>query len=224
MRIRKKTPLRIPLALALAALAVTACPLDEDPSFDDWCGAALCHWQLVQGNIAKVPTWNDHDFGVSLLGPQVTLTQDTTISSVPCLQFQVIANLDPAASVYLEMSFSGDGVNQYRQRIPSAAWQPLTFLVAAPTWYDSLDVTISKESDGLAVLARLEVDSGSGCTGAPIPLGNRPAGAACETAAECTSGACASSYICSQTFAACGADTPCVGSTGPCVAWSATCQ
>ena len=146
--------------LALLTLTIAACPLDEDPSFDDWCGAELCHWHLGQGNIQKVPTWNDHDYGVSLLGPEVTLTQKTDISSVRCLEFKVIANLDPAASVYLEMSFTGDGTNQYRQRIPSATWQPLTFLVSAPTWYDSLAVTISKESDGLAVLARLEVNSG----------------------------------------------------------------
>ena len=216
--------LKTPLVLALFTLTISACPLDEDPSFGDWCGDQLCHWQLTQGNIQKVPTWNDHDYGVSLLGSQVTLTQQTDISAVPCLEFKVIADLDPAASVYLEMSFTGDGVNQYRQRLPSAAWQPLTFLVAAPTWYPSLGVTISKESDGRAVLARLEVASGSGCTGAPIPLDNRPAGAFCETDAECTSGTCVSSDVCSQTLAACDANTPCAGNTGPCVPWPSTCQ
>jgi hypothetical protein len=226
MRRRPIRPIRIglPLSLALLSLTLTACPLDEDPSFDDWCGAELCHWDLVQGNIQKVATWNDHDYGVSLVGPQVTLIQQTDISSVSCLEFKVIADLDPAASVYLEMSFTGDGTNQYRERIPSAAWQPLTFLVAAPTWYDTLAVTISKESDGRAVLARLEVNSGSGCTGTPIPLDNRPAGAWCETAGECTSGTCAPSNVCTQTFAACDDNTPCAGQTGPCVAWPATCQ
>ena len=215
---------KTPVLLALLTLTITACPLDEDPSFDDWCGAELCHWQLGQGNIQKVPTWNDHDYGVSLLGPEVTLTQKTDISSVRCLEFKVIANLDPAASVYLEMSFTGDGTNQYRQRLPSATWQPLTFLVSAPTWYDSLAVTISKESDGLAVLARLEVNSADGCTGAPIPLDGRPSGAWCEDGAECTSGACAPSNVCSQTLASCDADRPCPGQSGPCVAWPPTCQ
>jgi hypothetical protein len=218
-----RTP-KTPVLLALLTLTITACPLDEDASFDDWCGAELCHWQLGQGHIQKVPTWNDHDYGVSLLGPEVTLTQKTDISSVRCLEFKVIANLDPAASVYLEMSFTGDGTNQYRQRIPSATWQPLTFLVSAPTWYDSLAVTISKESDGLAVLARLEVNSADGCTGAPIPLDGRPSGAWCEDGAECTSGACAPSDVCSQTLARCDANNPCPGNTGPCVAWPATCQ
>jgi hypothetical protein len=215
---------KTPLMLALFTLTMAACPLDEDPSFDDWCGDQLCYWQLTQGNIQKVPTWNDHDYGASLLGPQVALTQQTDISAVPCLEFKVIADLDPAASVYLEMFFTGDGVNQYQQRLPSAAWQPLTFLVAAPTWYPSLAVTISKQSDGRAVLARLEVASGSGCTGAPIPLDNRPAGAFCETAAQCTSGTCAVSDVCSQTLAACDASTPCAGNSGPCVPWPSTCQ
>lgn len=188
--------MKIPLAFALFALVIAGCPLAEDPSFDDWCGDQLCHWQQVAGNIQKVPTWNDHDFGVSLVGPQVILTQTTSISSVPCLEFKVIADIDPAATVYLQMSFTGDGVNQYSQRIPGAAWQPLTLLVSAPTWYDSLAVTIDKESDGRAVLARLEVNSGGGCTGAPIPLDDRPSGASCEAGDQCASGTCAPSNVC----------------------------
>lgn len=219
-----KTPKTLGLALALLSLTLTACPLEEDPSFDDWCGDHLCHWDLVAGNIRKAPTWNDHDFGVSLVGPEVELTQHTTISSVSCLQFKVIADIDPAATVYLEMDFRDDGSNEYRQRLPSAAWQPLTFLVTAPSWYDKLGITVSKESDGSAVLARLEVGSASGCTDAPIPLDARPAGAWCETGDQCTSGACAPSNVCSQTFLPCDDAAPCAGSTGPCVAWPATCR
>ena len=48
--------LKTPLMFALFTLTLAACPLDEDPSFDDWCGDQLCHWQLTQGTIQKVPT------------------------------------------------------------------------------------------------------------------------------------------------------------------------
>jgi len=160
-------------ALALAAIAclsLTGCPLDKDPGFDDWCGDQLCHWTLVDGQIQKVPTWHERDYGVELVVSHVTLVQQPDIRSVPCLEFKVIADIDPAAAVYVELDFGADGTTEYREQIPSAAWQTLTFLVTAPTSYDTLALTIRKESDGHAVLARLELGDGQGCTGAPLPL------------------------------------------------------
>jgi hypothetical protein len=172
------------MKLALAAitcLALTGCPLDLDQ---------LCHWTLVDGEISKVPTWHERDYGVELVGPHVTLTQQPDIQSVRCLEFKVIADIDPLAAVYVELDFRADGTTEYREQIPSAAWQSLTFLVSAPTWYDTVALTIRKESDGHAVLARLELGDALGCTGTPIPLDNRPAGARCETDDQCASGTC----------------------------------
>ena len=210
--------------LALLCLSLTACPLDDDPGFDDWCGDRLCHWDLTEGEIHKAPTWHERDYGVELSGPRVALTQNLDTSSVPCLEFKVIADIEPAAAVYLEMDFRADGTTEYRERIPSANWQPVSFLVSAPTWYDGVALTIRKESDGRAVLARLEVGDGQGCTGAPILLNDRPAGAGCETADQCASSACGPTKVCSQSFVSCDATTPCADGTGPCVDWSATCR
>src|SRR5262245_3009110 len=87
------------IALApLLCLALSACPLNDDPGFDDWCGDHLCHWQVVEGSIQKVPTWHDRDYGVELVGPQVTLTQRPSITSQACLEFKVIADIEPAAA------------------------------------------------------------------------------------------------------------------------------
>jgi hypothetical protein len=219
--------MRIPstfAALACLTLTATACPLDDDPGFDDWCGDQLCHWTLAGGQIAKAPTWHDRDYGVELVGAQVALTQQPDISSVACLEFKVIADIDPAASVFLELDFRADGTTDYRERLPSARWQPLSFLVTAPSWYDKVALTIRKESDGHAVLARLELGDGQGCTGAPIPLVARPAGAWCDSADQCASATCAPSQVCSETFAACDAATPCAAGAGPCVDWPATCR
>jgi hypothetical protein len=216
--------MRSSLFAIACCLALTACPLDDDPGFDDWCGDRLCHWNLVDGQIAKAPTWHERDYGVELIGPQVTLVQQPNISSVSCLELKVIADIDPAASVYVELDFRADGTTDYRGRIPSAKWQPLTLLVKAPSWYDAVALTIRKESDGHAVLARLEFGDGQGCTGTAIPLDDRPAGAWCETGDQCTSGTCAPAKICSQTFAACDDATPCAAGTGPCVDWPATCR
>jgi hypothetical protein len=219
--------IRTKSAVALAVLGVlaTGCPLDDDPGFDDWCGDRLCRWDVDQGAIRKAPTWHERDLGVELVGSDVVLRQFDAVDSVTCLDFKVIADIDPAASVFVEMDFLSDGTIDYRQRIPSASWKPLSFLVSAPTWYQGVTLTIRKESEGRAVLARLEMSSGTGCTGAPIALANRPAGAWCETAAQCASGlVCEAAKICATTFAACASDGDCAAGTGPCVTWPPTCR
>jgi hypothetical protein len=211
--------------LACLCLLAVGCPLDDDPGFDDWCGDRLCRWDLVRGDIQKAPTWHEHDLGVELVGGDVVLQQIDAIDSVACLEFKVIADIDPAASVFLEMDFLSDGTTDFRTRIPSAAWKPLSFLVSAPTWYKSVTLAIRKESDGHAVLARLEISPGTGCTAAPIPLLNRPAGAWCEATEECASGlACEGVDVCSKTFAVCATDNDCADASGPCVAWPPTCR
>lgn len=222
----ERTVMRISSTLfaTIALLGMTACPADDDPGFDDWCGGHLCRWNLVDGQIAKAPTWHERDLGVEMVGPHVTLKQQPNISSVSCLELKVIADIEPAASVYIELDFRADGTTDYRERIPSARWQPLTLLVKAPSWYDAVELTIRKESGGKAVLARLEFGDGQGCTGAAIPLDDRPAGAWCETAEQCISAMCAPSKVCSQSFAACDEATECAAGTGPCVDWPATCR
>ena len=212
-------------ALALFATFLAGCPLDEDPGFDDWCGDTLCKWELKQGQIRKAPTWHERDYGVELLGSNVVLAQKSDISSVSCLKFSVIANIDPAASVYWEMDLLSDGTIDYRERIPSTRWNELTLLVSAPTWYDGATFYITKESEGSAVLAQLEVSDASGCTAPPIPLGNRPTGAGCSSDDECSSGQCnRGTLVCKQTFERCQVDSDCASGAGPCVAWLATCN
>jgi hypothetical protein len=214
------------LAFGCLLLLASGCPLDDDPGFDDWCGDQLCRWDLQQGEIRKAPTWHERDLGVELVGGDVVLQQvDADVDSVACLEFKVIADIDPAATVSVEMDFLSDGIPDYSVRLPSASWEPLSFLVSAPTWYKGVTLTIRKESEGHAVLARLEMSDGHGCTGAPIALVNRPAGAWCEVTEQCAAGlACAASMICSKTFAACVTDGDCTAATGPCVAWPPTCR
>jgi hypothetical protein len=213
------------LALGCICVLTSGCPLSDDPGFDDWCGDRLCHWDLARGEVRKAPTWHERDLGVELVGGDVVLHQRDDVDSVMCLEFKVIADIDPAASVFLEMDFLSDGTTDYRERIPSASWKPLSFLVSAPTWYKGVTLAIRKESEGHAVLARLEMSSADGCTGAAIPLANRPPGAWCEVTEECAAGlGCQAVNVCSKTFATCGVDGDCADGAGPCVAWPATCR
>ena len=45
----ERTAMKLLPLLACLTLTITACPLDDDPGFDDWCGVELCHWTLLGG-------------------------------------------------------------------------------------------------------------------------------------------------------------------------------
>jgi hypothetical protein len=181
------------LALGFAALGMFAACGDNliaDPSFDLWCGAALCSPWETTGHVTRVKTWHQRDFGASL-DDASSLSQVSTKDPVSCIEFEVIADVSASAAVWLEMDFRDDGSVDYRQLIPESHWASLRYLVKTPTWYDQVRFTLKKEGHGRAVLAQIRATPGDDCgDGAPLPLNDRPSGARCESDDECTSGIC----------------------------------
>ena len=178
----------------LAVLAVfVACgeSLIEDPSFDLWCGDMLCKPWQVEGTISKVQTWHRSDFGVSLMDGAV-ISQLSKKHSVSCIEFEVIADVDAASEVKLEMDFDDNGSSEYQQLIPESHWAKLRFLVTPPHWYDRLRFILRKTGRGRAVLAQIKATSSDDCDGPPLPATDRPNGAECSSAGECASGVCQS--------------------------------
>lgn len=174
-------------------------PLVRDSGFDLWCGDVLCDWQVVPGTgtVAKVPTWNDHDFGVDLQGSLVTLTQrlPSTSDQVSCLHFNLLADIADPVNVTLELDFDDDGSIDRTETLPLGQWVPIEFRITAPTYFQSLRVSLSKHGEGHAVLAQIRASSASDCSAPPITTPNRPLGAACESAAECAQGNCLPSSL-----------------------------
>lgn len=192
-RWRALRPLLLILALPLLMAGECEEPLVTDSGFDLWCGDSLCAWQVDEGTITKVQTWHARDFGADLVSPATTISQVLPYGSedVACIHFNLLANIDPAVDVVLNLDF-GDGTTGVSQTLSSGAWAPADYHLVPPTYFQSVRVSIRKRGAGHAVLARIQATkSSSACAGTP-PVGaiNRPDGATCEAAAQCAGARC----------------------------------
>jgi hypothetical protein len=188
-----------------------------DPGFDLWCGEDLCSWEVEQGQVEKVPTWDERDEGASLVGPEVAISQSSTATwlDAQCIFFTLLADEDPGASMSLELDFLDDGSVEYDQEIPAEEWENIGFHITTPDWYEGLRFRIHKTGDERAVIAqvRAQVAPSEDCVGAPVVLDDRPDGAQCSASTQCASGVCATLDVLGQWEAescgACRLDTDC---------------
>src|SRR5437660_8478969 len=110
--------------VALSQVGATDCgQVLRDPGFDLWCGKALCAWTVERGTVAKVPTWNEGDPGVSFVGTDVAIAQLAPVnggdSNAGCIEFDLIANVDENAELELDVDVNGDGSVELTERIPT---------------------------------------------------------------------------------------------------------
>ena len=186
---------RLPRAAALPLLLLASCDVDllEDASFDVWCGDALCSWIVEVGEVARAPTWHSHDYGVALIGEEVVLSQASaaTHNDVACIRFDLLAEVDSGVSLSLELDFLDDGTAEYSAPLASDGYQPATYTVTPPAWFEGLRIRVRKQGDGNAVIGQLRARgvSAEECPDAPLLL-QRPLGAPCINDADCQSGAC----------------------------------
>ncbi len=177
------------LWLGLALLVACGDNLLADPSFDLWCGDKLCAPWESKGKVTRVGTWHDYDYGAALQDGAV-LSQLTSHDSVQCIEFEVIADVDAKAEVWLELDFRDDGSSEYKQLIPESHWAKLRYLVKAPSWYDKLRFILRKQGTGRAVLAQIKATPSDECSGSAVPLLHRPPGAGCDGKDQCDSAQC----------------------------------
>jgi hypothetical protein len=187
------------LALAASQVGATDCgQAIKDPGFDLWCGDSLCAWTVERGTISKVPTWNEGDPGVSLDGDDVAIDQVSPVAASDggCIELDLIADVDDQAQVDLNFDIYDDGTNDSSQRIPTASWQPMSFVVNidSDAW-SGMKFEITKQGSGHAVIAQLSASvlDASQCAGfSPIVPASIPLGAPCFGNGDCAAGdACA---------------------------------
>jgi hypothetical protein len=206
-------------AVAGSQLGSTDCgQVLRDPGFDLWCGDSLCAWKVERGDIKKVPTWNEGDPGVELVGTDVAIEQLSPVSSASCIEFDLIADVDQSADVELNIDVDGDGSVEHTERIPTASWKSLSYLLAFQGNYSGIRFEIAKTGNGRAVLAQVEGKTADphACDGfAPIVPGAAPNGAACngpgDAATACKSGICDAAGIVGYECLGCDAMHPCTG-------------
>src|SRR4029077_19821721 len=118
------------------------------------------------GRVAKVPTWNERDYGVGLVGDPSAISQTLPFTSddLSCIHFELLANVDDAATVQVGLNVGG------METIPSGTWTPLSYHLVTPSYFQSLRIVIGKTGSGRAELAQIQASKASDCSGSP-PLG-----------------------------------------------------
>jgi len=189
-----------PSRIAVAAVVAFACAslgddcegdIVQDPTFRDWCGASLCSWKTEFGQIARVPTWNPDDLGVSFLDNSTTgteISQVTEENQATCILFTSVGDIDPAADMTVSVDFNNDGSIDYTAPLGAATWKTVQTEITAPPRYQGITFYVKKNGTGTAVLAEMGIQSRSGCTAPPPKIGNLRLGETCSSTTECAPG------------------------------------
>jgi len=191
---RIATSLIVTVAAASQVGATDCGQITRDQGFDLWCGEVLCTWKLERGEVKRVGTWNENDPGVELVGDDVAIEQLTPVTSydTTCIRFELVADIAETAEVHLHADVFGDGSVEYSQRLPTANWKPMSFLIPVRAPYDGVRFELTKRGSGRAVLAQLQAETATGdCDGfTVIQPDPAPAGARCGMNDHCASGMC----------------------------------
>lgn len=190
----------------------------RDPGFDLWCGDSLCAWKTERGSIARVPTWHSADSGVELVGEDTAIEQLSPVNNhdSTCLTFDLVANIDDNAEVYLNVDVEGDGTLEMHERLPSSAWKKLTYSIAITAPFDGIRFELTKAGSGSAVLAEVGATTDGSCDGlTPLDPGPRPDGGECNVAGDCASGICVPTFF-GHTCAACDPALACTDPNDVC--------
>ncbi|HEY8041545.1 MAG TPA: GEVED domain-containing protein [Polyangiaceae bacterium] len=207
--------------LVLAAAALSAIGADcegnivKDPTFRDWCGDTLCSWHLDAGNIKRVPTWNQNDFGVSFEDGPTVISQVTDENQATCILFTTVADIDPSAQMSVWVDFNDDGTFESMPTLGATRWHQVQAEITAPAAYNGIRFVVRKDGTGTAVLAEMRIQSSTGCTAAPPTIADLAIGERCANDADCASRVCQTVFL-SKVCAQCSASQPCAD--------NATCQ
>jgi hypothetical protein len=165
-----------------------------DPGFDLWCGDQLCAWKVERGDAKRVATWHEGDSGVELVGMDSAIEQLSPVNSGDgtCIKFDLVANVEDTAEVYLNVDIQSDGTLEMHERLPTSNWKPLTFEIYVSGLYDGIRFELTKRGSGKAVLANIEANlDGSNCVGlTPLDPSPRKNGSRCAIGTDCASGLC----------------------------------
>jgi hypothetical protein len=210
----KRSPSPVSLGAALAAVATAFAGIGadcngdvvRDPTFRDWCNGSLCSWHLDSGNVLRVPTWNENDFGVSFASQGTEISQATQEDQATCLLFTTIADIDPSAQMWLFVDFDNDGTIDVQTPLGVSDWHKVEVEITAPERYRGITFRVKKEGTGTVVLAEMRVRSTTGCSAPATSLTGLRLGEPCSDDASCEKGLlCATTHVCAQ----CDDQTPC---------------
>lgn len=154
------------------------------------CTDSQCGWQVEQGEIALVGTWDKADLAVSMLDAPTAISRtvgDVYLSST-CMAFSYLGDIEEAAQVELRIDFNDDGSEDVVAPLVAAHWERAEVRVRAPRDYRAVRVRLVKSGSGRAALARSTFGSAFGCESLPETV--LADGAECTNDVTCRSGRC----------------------------------
>jgi len=185
------------IAVAISQMGATDCGNAlSDTGFDLWCGDQMCNWKKERGDVSRVPTWNQGDPGVELVGDDVAIEQFSPVDSMDgqCLEFDMIADVSIDAHVVLNIDVFGDGSIDHTETIPTASWALQAYKLPIKGVYRGIRFEIAKTGPGRAVLAQIgaKIATGPGCDDATLAITPAPAplGSPCSDNTGCASNGC----------------------------------
>ena len=144
-------------------------PVVNNNGFDLWCGAELCYWEVESGEVKRAPTWHENDYGAEFIGPLVAISQYSPVTLFnSCFRFRAVANVEITTRVLVQVDYDDDGTYEVEQQVPTSDWARVEFELAAPRSVDGARFRLSKEGNGEAILAEMQVEKADKCSLPPL--------------------------------------------------------
>lgn len=139
----------------------------QNPGFDLWCGDALCHWNVVDGEIERVPTWHRSDWGASLVGDRVVLEQAVPLGDefISCIEITAQTVIERGATLRLELDddthidLPNTDFHDHHQTVDFAPLRTTMFILV-------------KTGEATAIVAQVRAQVPPTCRQAPSPSGS----------------------------------------------------
>jgi hypothetical protein len=167
-----------------------------DPTMDLWCGKTLCAWTVDKGKVQRVTTWHRSDYGVGLVGDEVTLSQlsSQSLHDTDCLEFRLQADHDDGVNLLIEMDLFNNKTVEFSQPLGSDKFVPSIFHLKPPMTAQHVRFIVRKSGSGAATLAEVKIKKvgNDACAGVqPIALRDLAEGSPCTTDNQCKGHSCA---------------------------------
>jgi hypothetical protein len=146
----------------LCALVLNACVDDGVTHIfsDVWCeGYGRCYDYVAKGEIKKVSTWNERDYGIELVGSLVEVEHINDSIDWPDIVLELVAYVEPSAQVSIDVDYWYDDYIDCTHTIPESNWESLRFTVHGPSDYEGIRFVVRKKGKGRVVIARLKARS-----------------------------------------------------------------
>jgi hypothetical protein len=144
--------------LALSTLLFSfACNELDDPSFDLACTGDSCPWQVDEGHLRKVSTWNEYDKAAEFVDTPTTISQQVDSELNCVLEVELFGKVEPEAALTVSIDSDDDGTIDAEATVPPLDWTSKKLKLDAGDG-EKWRIVLSKSGRGRVVLGHVLAD------------------------------------------------------------------